>query len=189
MPATVFKRLLSGIICAIIKNQIFACNENFMKKDSIICFRVSKELHESLAHIAHADRRSLSSMIEMILSTYLIGKKTVPGLEMRRYPRKPVEIPTVISREEFEQSGRGSIADISLGGVRILIPKDLAQNVAVDSKGSKFNIIFDLPREHDPVKITCESTRVDDDGDNIVVGASFIDAEFKSYQSLQTYLM
>lgn len=160
-----------------------------MKKDSIICFRVSKELHKSLAQIARADRRSLSSMIEMILSNYLTDKKTFTGLEMRRYPRKPVDIPTVIRWQEFEQSGKGSIADISLGGVRILIPKDFAQNVTIDSKGSKFNIIFDLPQEHDPVKITCESTRVVDDADNIVVGASFVDAEFKSYKLLQTYLM
>jgi len=184
------KSFLSGTICANVKHKyFFAYNENFMKKDSIICFRVSKELHKSLAQIAHADRRSLSSMIEMILSTYLTDKQTFPGLEMRRYPRKPVDIPTVISRQEFEQNGKGFIADISLGGVRILIPKDFAQNVTMNSKGSKFNIIFDLPREHDPVKITCESTRVVDDGDNIVVGASFVDAEFKSYKSLQTYLM
>ena len=160
-----------------------------MKKDSLISFRVSKELHESLAQIAQADRRSLSSMIEMILSNYLADKKIFPGMEMRRHPRKPVAFPTVISRQDFAQSSTGAIADISLGGARILIPKDFAQNAAINSKGSKFNIIFDLPTEGKPVDITCESTRVVEDGDNIIVGASFVDAEFKSYQSLQTYLM
>ncbi len=160
-----------------------------MKKDSLISFRVSKELHESLAQVAQADRRSLSSMIEMILSNYLADKKIFPGMEMRRYPRKPVAFPTVISRRDFAQSSKGSIADISLGGARILIPKDFAQNAAINSKGSKFNIIFDLPTESKPVDITCESTRVVEDGDNIIVGASFVDAEFNSYQSLQTYLM
>lgn len=160
-----------------------------MKKDSVICFRVSKELHESLVQIAKVDRRSLSSMIEMILTNYLTDKKTFPGIEMRQYPRKPVSIPTVISQQELEQSGKGSIIDISLGGAGILIPKDFAQNISINSKGSKFNIIFDLPKEHNPVKMTCESTRVVDAEDGIIVGASFVDAEFNSYQSLQTYLM
>ncbi|MEN6373627.1 MAG: PilZ domain-containing protein [Smithella sp.] len=160
-----------------------------MKKDSVICFRVNRDLHESLVQIANADRRSLSSMIEMILNNYLSDKKTFPGMEMRRHPRKPVAFPTVISRQDFEQRSKGSIADISLGGARILIPKDFAQNAAINSKGSKFNIIFDLPTESKPVDITCESTRVIENGDNIIVGASFVDAEFNNYKSLQTYLM
>ncbi len=42
-----------------------------MKKDSLICFRASKDLHESLAQVAKEDRRSLSSTIEMALNNYL----------------------------------------------------------------------------------------------------------------------
>lgn len=160
-----------------------------MKKDSLICFRTSKKLHESLVQIAYADRRSLSSMIEMILSNYLTEKKAFSGMEMRKHPRKPVSIPVVINQKGIEQIGKGSIVDISLGGARILIPKDFAQNIAINSKGSKFDVRFDLPTESNLVKMTCESTRVVDDDDSIIVGAFFVDAEFSSYKSLQTYLM
>jgi len=160
-----------------------------MKKNSLICFRASKALHESLAQIAHADRRSLSSMIEMILTNYLTDKKTFPGIEMRKHPRKPVSLPTVINQREFEQIGKGLIIDISLGGARILIPKDFEQNITINSKGSKFDIIFDLSAENNPIKMVCESIRVVDDDASIIVGAFFVDAEFNSYQSLQTYLM
>jgi hypothetical protein len=160
-----------------------------MKKDSLICFRASKGLHESLVQVAKADRRSLSSMIEMILTNYLTDKKVFPGIEMRKYPRKPVSVPTVINQQGLEQIGKGSIVDISLGGVRILIPKDFEQNITNNFKGSKFNIIFNLPTENNPIKMTCESTRVVYNEDSILVGASFVDAEFNSYKSLQTYLM
>ena len=160
-----------------------------MKKDSVICFRVSKELHESLARVAKSDRRSLSSMIEMILNGYLNEKNAFPGVEMRRYSRKPVAIPAVIRQEDCAQSGQGSIVDISLGGAGILIPKNFAQNIAVNSKGAKFDIIFDLPQERQPVRMTCKSARVAEDEDGIIIGAVFVDAEFNSYQILQTYLM
>lgn len=160
-----------------------------MKKDSLICFRVSKELHESLVQVAKADRRSLSSMIEMILTNHLSDKKAFLGIEMRKHPRKPVSVPAVINQQGLEHIGKGSIIDISLGGARILIPKEFEQSITINSKGSKFDIIFNIPTENDPIKMTCESTRVIDNKDGIIVGATFVDAEFNSYKSLQTYLM
>ena len=51
-----------------------------MKKDSSICFRISKDLHKSLARVAKEDRRSLSSTIEMALNNYLKEKKTFHGV-------------------------------------------------------------------------------------------------------------
>jgi len=128
-------------------------------------------------------------MIEMILTQYLTNKKAFPGIEMRKHPRKPVSIPTFINQQGHEKIGKGSIMDISLGGARILIPRDCEQDIAVNSKGAKFNIVFDLSTENSPIKITCESTRVVDAEDGIIVGAAFVDAEFNSYKSLQTHLM
>jgi hypothetical protein len=49
------------------------------EKRQLICFRVSKDLHESLAQVAKEDRRSLSSTIEMALTNYLKEKKAFPG--------------------------------------------------------------------------------------------------------------
>jgi len=162
-----------------------------MKKDSPICFRASKDLRKSLTRIAKEDRRSLSSTIEKILNNYLKGRKAFQGVEKekRQYPRKDLFVSAVINQPELEQMGIGAIADISLGGVKVLIPKDFKQKILIDAQNSKFEIIFNLPTENKPIRLSCESNRVVDDGDSTHVGASFVDADFKSYKTLQTYLM
>ena len=162
-----------------------------MKKDSLICFRASKDLHESLARIAKEDRQSLSSTIEMVLTKYLKERKTFPGVEKekRQYPRKVISVSAVINQQEQGQMGLGAITEISLGGVKVLIPKDFKNKILIDSQGSRFEIAFILPTENKPIRLSCESTRVVNAEDSIHVGASFVDADFKSYKALQTYLM
>ena len=162
-----------------------------MKKDSLICFRASKDLHESLDQVAKEDRRSLSSTVEMALTNYLKERKAFRGVEKekRQYPRKTLSVPAVVNQQEQGQMGIGSITEISLGGVKVLIPKDFKHQILIDSQGSKFEIVFNLPNENKPIKLSCESQRVVDAEDSIHIGASFVDADFKSYKALQTYLM
>jgi hypothetical protein len=162
-----------------------------MKKDSLICFRASKDLHESLARVAKEDRRSLSSTIEMVLNNYLKERRAFPDVEKekRQYPRKTLSVSAVINQPEPGQMGIGAITDISLGGVKVLIPKDFKQQILIDSQNSRFEIIFNLPTENKPIRMSCESNRVIDAEDSINVGAFFVDADFKSYKALQTYLM
>ena len=162
-----------------------------MKKDSLICFRASKDLHESLARVAKEDRRSLSSTIEMALNNYLKERKAFQSVEKekRQYPRKILSVPAVINQEEHGQMGIGAITEISLGGVKVLIHKDFKNKILIDAQGSRFEIAFNLPTENKPIRLSCESARVVDAEDSIHVGASFFDADFKSYKALQTYLM
>jgi hypothetical protein len=160
-----------------------------MKKDSLICFRASKDLHQSLAQIAKEDQRSLSSTIEMALTNYLKGRKAFQGVEKRQYPRKTLSVPAVINQQELGQMGIGAITEISLGGVSVLIPKDFKHQILIDSQGSRFEIVFSLPTENKPIRLSCESNRVIDAEDSINVGAFFVDADFKSYKALQNYLM
>jgi hypothetical protein len=162
-----------------------------LKKDGHISFRASKELHESLARVAREDRRSLSSTIEIVLTNYLKGRKAFQGVEKerRQYPRKVLSVPAVINQQESGQTGIGAITEISLGGVRVLIPKDFKHQILIDSRGSRFEIVFSLPAENKPIRLSCESARVVDAEDSIQVGAFFVDADFKSYKTLQTYLM
>lgn len=162
-----------------------------MSKDSLISFRVSKDLHESLAQIAKEDGRSLSSTIEMVLNNYLKERKAFPGFEKekRQYPRKSLAVSAVINQPKQGQIGVGSITDISLGGLKVLIPKDFKQQIIFDSQQSTFEIIFNLPDDHKPIRMSCESNRVVDSENTINVGASFIDGDFKNYKTLQAYLM
>ena len=162
-----------------------------MKKDSLICFRASKDLHESLARVAQEDQRSLSSTIEIALVSYLKERKAFLGVEKekRQYPRKVLSIPAMINKQDPGQIEAGAITEISLCGLRVLIPKDFKHEIAIDSHGSRFEIVFTLPAEAMPIKLTCESKRVVESPDSINIGASFVDANFQSYQALQTYLM
>ncbi len=164
-----------------------------MKKDSIICFRVSKDLHQSLIKIAQKEKRSLSSIIDIVLTNYVTDRKSFKGLtkERREYPRKGILAPVLIKQHASGETklDTGSITDISLGGVRITMPKDTKCLISDDTQTYKFEIIFALPNENKLVYLTCEPRRVLNDEESICVGASFVDANFQSYKTLQTYLM
>ena len=162
-----------------------------MKKDSLICFRASRNLHESLAAVAREDRRSLSSTIEMVLTSWLKERKAYQGVEKerRRHPRKSLSVPAVLNLPEPGRMGIGAITEISLGGVKVVIPKDFKHQIRIDAEGSRFEIVFSLPSGSRPVSLTCESRRVVDAEESVQVGAFFVDADFKSYRDLQAYLM
>ena len=162
-----------------------------VKKDSLICFRASSNLRELLVQVSKEDNRSLSSTIEIALTTYLKEKRAyrVVKKEKRQYPRKTISVPTVINQHDCGQMGIGSILEISLGGVRVLIPKDFKHKIVIDTQGSKFEIVFNLPNENKPIKISCESKNVDDSKGDLYVGACFVDADFQSYKALNAYLM
>jgi predicted transcriptional regulator len=150
-----------------------------MKKDSIICFRASRDLHESLMKIAQEEKRSLSSIIEIALTGYVKDRKLINGAkdDRRQYQRKNILAPALIMQhgpgETTLDTGIGSITDISLGGVRITIPKDAKYEISADPQTSKFEIIFTLPNENKPIYLTCKPRRVVDTEESIHVGASF----------------
>ena len=162
-----------------------------MRKVGHISFRASKDLHEPLARVAREDRRSLSSTIEIALANYLKERKAFQGIakEKRQYPRKVLSVSAAINQQGSGQTGIWAITDISLGGVRLLIPKDFKHQILLDSRGTRFEIVFNLPAENKPIRLYCESNRVVDGEDGIQVGACFVDADFKSYKVLQAYLM
>jgi hypothetical protein len=162
-----------------------------MTKNGHISFRASKDLHESLAQVAKEDGRSLSSTIEMALTNYLKQRRAFRGVEKekRQYPRKVLAVPAVINQQAPVQTGIGAITEISLGGVKVLIPKDFKHQTLIDTQGSRFEIVFILPTENRPIRFSCESKRVVNAEDSVHVGAVFVDADFKSYKTLQTYLM
>jgi hypothetical protein len=163
-----------------------------MKKDSSICFRASKELHDSLLQISREDRRSLSSTIGIILSDYLNKRKVSTKdtkAEKRQYPREVLSVPAVINRPDTEQVGIAAITEISLGGLKVLLPKDLEDRLTIDGQGSKFEVVFNLPSNNRPIRLSCESRCVVDSKDSVHIGASFVDADFQNYKALQAYLM
>ena len=56
-------------------------------------------------------------------------------------------------------------------------------------KTTEFEIITKLPKGNKPIHLKCKSQRVVAAKDNIHVGASVIDADFRSIKALKNYVM
>lgn len=158
-----------------------------MTKDRLICFRTSKDLHDIIVHVAKEDRRSLSSTIEILLTNYLKESKILQCVtkERRHFPRKALSVPVLIHQYDLGEISLGSISDISLDGLSIIIPKDCEHQFLIDSQCSRFEIVFNSPPENKPIILSCESKRVIDIGDSIHVGVSIVNVDFKSYKALK----
>lgn len=164
-----------------------------MKKDSLICFRASKNLHETLNKIAKEEHRSLSAMIEIALIKFLKEKNALHKVESerRKYPRKNMSLPAFINHYESGKAklNAASLLDISLEGLKIAIPGDSKIDVRNDPQSLKLQIIFTLPNDNNPISLDCQPRCVTDSDNNIFIGASIIDVDFDSYKKLQSYLM
>jgi hypothetical protein len=138
-------------------------------------------------------RQTKSSIIEIVPSKFLKERKMANGKdkERRHHSRKAILAPTLIKKYDLVGTTlcTGAITNISLGGVRITIPKDVKCEISLDPQTSKFEIVFTLPNEKRPICLACESCRVVNSEESSHVGAAFIDADLQSYKALQAYLM
>ncbi len=162
-----------------------------VNKPVTICFRTSEELRGSLETEARQDRRSLSSLIELILADYL---KTSRGfsdrVERRRYQRKQVTIPAYVEVSGADAARHGAdILDLSLGGMRVSVRKECVSKIYERGEKSRFAISFTLPAENKPVRVVCKPERVVPSNGAAYMGVSFVDADFANYQLLQQYLV
>jgi hypothetical protein len=161
-----------------------------MGKGVTICFRTSEWLRSGLEAIAREEKRSLSQVIELILEEYLKEHADFPAQEeRRRFTRKPATIPALVKGSDSPNTElHGAvILDISLGGIRISLPKDCLTGLGEKSGASQFETSFVLPDEDRPIRIVCQSKRVVPVNGNVYIGASFVDSEFVTYQQLQKY--
>jgi hypothetical protein len=161
-----------------------------MKKDITICFRTSDELRKGLDEVALESRRSLSSIIENALTSFLKQRGVSgSGQDKRRHPRKAVCLPAFISAEGSEEPCPSIILDISLSGLKISLPKEFGIEVQEEGEQTHLNILFTLPQERTPVAMSCRASRILGGGPDIEVGAMFAECDFTNYQKLQNYLL
>jgi hypothetical protein len=164
-----------------------------MKKDITICFRTDKTIRTSIETIAAAERQTISAVIETILYNYLKGKKALNSLEheKRKYTRKQVSLPAFIMDASLQakEFKTGKVLDISLGGIRLSIPRGMNMSVCTDDEAIELHIIFTLPEATQPINVKCKPHRVSECGPDIHVGAAIVDSDFQSYQTLQKHLI
>jgi c-di-GMP-binding flagellar brake protein YcgR len=164
-----------------------------MRKDVTICFRTIQEIRTALETVSRKTKRSMSLVIEDIISSYLQDNKALqsPEKEQRRFLRKRVNIPVVVRDPDTETSQllAGTILDISLGGMRVSLSNGYAEEISISGQGDEFEALFTLPNEKRPISIKCRPHRVITNTDDKQLGASFVDSDFSSYRTLQSYLI
>jgi hypothetical protein len=160
-------------------------------KDMTICFRTSDEVRKPLEAAARKARRSLSAMIEEILRDHVKGQNlySPDGPERRRFPRKAVSIPALVTLPGLKLAGPhpGVIVEMSLSGLRISIPKESGLQMWEDTEGIHLQVLFSIPPATS-VSTKCKPCRVRDTVGEIEIGASITDCDFKAYQALHNYL-
>jgi len=154
-------------------------------KDAVICFRIGKDLRKVLEKISEVDRRSLSATIEHILYIYAEqrGIKIEEEEEKRRYPRKKITAPALVSGSDGVMHG-GMVSDVSLGGLRVSVPEDYEWQIGEDSR---ISVVFALPESDRPLTMHCVPRHVRSDGRKSV-GASFIHERCEGYEALSDHL-
>lgn len=164
-----------------------------MKKDSLICFRVTRHVHEAMVKASLEERQALSSIVDAVLSSYVQMRETIKktDFERRSHERKAFLMPAFVKCRDSQGTKMNTavITDISLGGVQVTILKDTHHEVSSAALTLKFEIVFSLPNDNSPVFMTCEPRRVVDSLSSIRVGAAFTGDESESYKKLQTYLI
>ena len=157
-----------------------------VKKELTICFRTSEGLRKSLKKIAGQERRTLSGLIVNVLSDYLKHKETsFSDEERRRYPRKTVTLPAFISGADVRETQSGAILDLSLGGMRLSVPKESG----IETWHTPLKVLFALAGEKAPVALSCTPTRAHHNNGDIEVAGPFANCDFHNYQKVQAYLL
>jgi len=111
----------------------------------------------------------------------------------RRFERKKVDLPAYIGdprwqRHDFEFI---TILDISMGGIRMVVPKRMKLKIRKgnDSAPDKLIIIFRIPDFFWPIKVQISPERVLELTAEIQIAATIVEPSFPSHSILQKYLM
>lgn len=162
-----------------------------MKKDREICFQTTAEIQDKLERIAESKGRTLCSLLEYIVEGYL-NKAASDKSDKRQFPRLEAAIPVVV-QIQFDSNEThyrtGEIVDISMGGVRISLPKHDMINYELVMNSTNLEILFKLPDSQHTITFKCEPKRMFDEQENLFMGASFVDSDIYSQQALHKYML
>ena len=110
--------------------------------------------------------------------------------ERRRLAREIFTLPVLIREansgpDEYET---GTVIDISISGIRFLVPKGTILGSKEHKESKELNLIFTLPNERQPIKVTCQSKYLLATDEGVEIGAEFVDPDAQICQTLQKYL-
>lgn len=166
-----------------------------MEKDAVYSMRMNSKIREALGRAAKKERRTVASLLDKVITDFLQKEGFFLGSEMsgerRRFHRKKVTLPatTILKSGSRSQAYPGVILNISRGGVLVTYAK--GGDMQFTSKGElpHFRMCFSVPQSRKELCFDCVARHMRDTGEEIQVGASFIDPSEEKLQRLAPYLM
>lgn len=111
----------------------------------------------------------------------------------RRFERKKVDLPAYIGDPRWQRHNFESITilDISMGGIRFVVPKSMKLKIKKDndSDPDKLIVIFRIPNFFWPIKVQISPKRVLEFAEGIQIAATMVKPGFPAHSILQKYLM
>lgn len=156
--------------------------------------RMSRRLRDPLSQAARAEHRSVASLLEKIISDYLIKQGFIEGpeaiSERRKFRRSPVHLPAVICSEPGDPEAvvPCMVLDLSAGGAQVACARSdqLAFSAAVLPR--TFILKLSPPWVDGELTLTSESKHLRHTGDEPCMGAAFMGAGERGMAVLREHL-
>jgi CRP-like cAMP-binding protein/flavin-dependent dehydrogenase len=110
--------------------------------------------------------------------------------ERRRLERSTLTLPALIGEADAAPDNYepGTAIDISISGIRFLVPKGTTLGGKEHEESTKFTVVFTLPDQQQPIEVKCRSKYLRTTEEGVEIGAKFVDPEAQIYQPLRQYL-
>jgi hypothetical protein len=158
-----------------------------------ICFAADSELYERLFEGAERQNLSLDDFLHHVIQHYLQDHSGFSKeREKRSYRRAKLSLPVIVRAEKRDNevfARAGVVNDISVGGMRITVPK---RDMVSDEYYLDFDVIeilMKLPDTGEPSSFTCEIIRTTPTHEGVEFGARFVEADLDGVQAIHKYMM
>ena len=163
-----------------------------MRKDAVYSMRMSTRVREALKKAAQKERRTVASLLDKIIIEYLAQEGHINlEAERRNHRRTKITLParSIVREGTQEKAFPGVVLDLSPGGVLMTYPK--GSDIPFSSVGRlpRFELCIEDPYSHEQLNIDCDTRHMRDTGNEIQVGASFIDPQAHELQKLAAYFV
>ena len=165
-----------------------------MKKDTVYSLRMNSKVREALKKAAELKCRTMASLLDKIIMDYLKGEgfltRTGLGEEKRRFKRKIIPLPsrTILKTNGKMDSIPSVVKDISMGGVKVVFPREVEKKITTSSMLPHFDISVDFPGDNRQLTIECDMRHMNKTDSEIQIGAAFENMNKKKIGELQNYL-
>jgi hypothetical protein len=166
---------------------IFAKNE--ARKNTKISFRTDDETLAQLKSICRIENRTISSLIENILTEHVLVHEhpLLIEQEKRQSPRKKCSIPGVLVFESIASKHYHNCMIVSLSSSSAqLVLKNFSTDIAFEKN---IFILFDLPKIEYPILLKCELIRHKCLDNECVIISNFIHDNKENSEILRNFLI